>query len=144
MRIIFTLLIFVGIFCVAYSTPACACTEWKKWPTDNIMLGMGTKLVRGVANAATGWAEIPRSIYVTSRDEGLAQGLFVGPFQGILSGAYRTVVGVVEAATFFVPAPDCYGPYLDRPLVWSDIGQEEGFLLYQGTPKTDIEQSQGQ
>ncbi len=107
-----------------------ACQNWKELSTDDVMLGMGTKFVRGIVNTATGVLEIPRSIYVTSRDQGIGQGIFVGPFQGILTGTLRTLAGVAEVATFVVPAPRCYGPYLDRPLVWSDVNQQEGFLIF--------------
>jgi len=80
--------------------------------------GMGTKLVRGVANVATGWGEFPKQIYYTVKEDGWGKGLAVGPFKGIVMMLVRTVSGAVEVMTFAVPYPGFYDPYFDPAYVW--------------------------
>lgn len=80
--------------------------------------GMGTKLLRGVANIGTGWVELPKQIYYETKDEGWGKGLTLGPVKGIIMTIVRTGTGVLEVLTFPVPYPDFYGPYFDPPYVW--------------------------
>lgn len=85
---------------------------------QEVVDAMSTKVVRGVANAATGWVEFPKQIYITFRDDGIAKGLFVGPLKGVGMTLVRTVTGVLETVTFFVPYPGFYDPYFDPSFVW--------------------------
>ena len=85
---------------------------------QQIVDGMATKLVRGVANLATGWLELPKQIYLTSCEDGLARGLTVGPLKGVGMTLVRTVSGAGEAATFFVPFPGFFDPYFEPDYVW--------------------------
>jgi putative exosortase-associated protein (TIGR04073 family) len=80
--------------------------------------GMGSKLVRGVANAATGLGEFPKQIYYTTKEDGWGKGLIVGPLKGIFMAVTRTVSGVAEVFTFFVPYPGFYDPLFDPAYVW--------------------------
>jgi putative exosortase-associated protein (TIGR04073 family) len=80
--------------------------------------GMGTKLARGVANFATGWVEIPKQIYYTTKEDGWGKGLAVGPFKGIVMMLVRTVSGAAEVLTFPVPYPGFYEPFFDPAYVW--------------------------
>ncbi len=80
--------------------------------------GMGSKLARGFANAATGLGELPKQIYYTTKEDGWGKGLFVGPLKGIVMTLTRTVSGVVEVFTFFVPYPGFYDPLFDPAYVW--------------------------
>ena len=107
-----------------------ACDQLNYWSSDDIALAMSTKLARGITNVATGWMEFPRAFYVTGRDDGIAKSIALGPFQGIFMTAVRTLTGAFEVLTFVVPAPGCYDPFLDRPLVWSDTHQQEGVLIF--------------
>lgn len=79
---------------------------------------MGTKLVRGIANFATGWVEFPKQIYLKTSEEGWAEGLTVGPFKGLFMMVVRTGAGALEILTFPVPYPGFYEPYFDPPYVW--------------------------
>ena len=80
--------------------------------------GMGTKAARGIANVATGWLEFPKQIYMTSKEEGTAKGIFVGPLKGVGMTIIRTVTGAAEFATFFIAFPGFYAPYFDPAFVW--------------------------
>ena len=77
-----------------------------------------TKLGRGIANALTGWIEIPKSVYRTSAE----QGPFVGLTRGLANGAgvavERTGAGFYDAATFPVPAPANYESPIDPEYVF--------------------------
>lgn len=85
---------------------------------QEVVGGMSHKLVRGLANTITGWEEIPKQIYVTFRDEGAAAGIFVGPLKGVGMAVVRTVAGVGETVTFFVPYPGFYDPWIEPHFVW--------------------------
>jgi len=98
---------------------------------------MATKFARGVTNVATGWMELPRSVYVSGRDKGALQGMTIGLLQGVGMTVVRTVAGAFEVISFLVPSPGFYDPLLERPLVWSEPNQPEGFLIYKSTCEED-------
>lgn len=85
---------------------------------QEVVDGMATKAGRGLANMTTGWLELPKQIYTTSKEDGVAKGILIGPFKGIGMTIARTVVGVGEFATFFLSFPGFYDPYIDPPYVW--------------------------
>jgi putative exosortase-associated protein (TIGR04073 family) len=80
------------------------------------------KLSRGAANVATGWVELPAQIAWTTEVEGSVAGVSVGLLTGLTCGLRRTLVGVLEAATFVLPNRfgrygDAYGPILEPTFV---------------------------
>jgi putative exosortase-associated protein (TIGR04073 family) len=85
---------------------------------QEVVDGMATKAGRGMANMATGWLELPKQIYTTSKEDGVAKGILLGPLKGLGMTLVRTVVGVGEFATFFLAYPGFYDPYIDPPYVW--------------------------
>lgn len=85
---------------------------------QEIVGGMGSKVVRGVANVATGWLEFPKQIYMTSNEDGAAMGIFVGPLKGLGMTFVRTVSGAAEFLTFFSASPGFYDPYFEPAFVW--------------------------
>ncbi|QWV99818.1 exosortase system-associated protein, TIGR04073 family [Geomonas nitrogeniifigens] len=85
---------------------------------QEVVDGMANKLVRGVANIATGWLELPKQIYLTCKEEGAAKCVTVGPIKGIGMTLVRTASGVGETATFFLAYPGFYDPYLDPAYAW--------------------------
>jgi len=98
------------------------CAEGYKTPESvnpqDVVDGASGKLVRGLANVATGWLELPKQIYLTCTEDGVVKGIFVGPIKGIGMTLVRTGAGLGEAATFFVPYPGFYQPYFDPAYVW--------------------------
>jgi putative exosortase-associated protein (TIGR04073 family) len=85
---------------------------------QEVVNGMAGKAGRGVANLATGWLEFPKQIHETAVQDGTAQAIFLGPLKGIGMTVLRTLAGAGELATFFVPFPGFYDPYLDPPYIW--------------------------
>lgn len=85
---------------------------------QTIVDGMANKAVRGVTNVATGWLELPKQIYLTYAEDGVAKGIFVGPLKGIGMTLVRTLSGAGEFLTFFSSAPGFYDPYFDPAYVW--------------------------
>jgi putative exosortase-associated protein (TIGR04073 family) len=79
---------------------------------------MGNKAARGLANTTTGWMEFPKQIYVTAKEDGAAMAIFIGPLKGIGMTVARTLAGVGELATFFVPYPGFYDPWIEPKYVW--------------------------
>jgi putative exosortase-associated protein (TIGR04073 family) len=85
---------------------------------QEIVDGMSNKVVRGVANVATGWLEFPKQIYITSKEEGYAKGIFVGPVKGLGMTLVRTAAGIGETFTFFLSYPGFYDPLFYPSYVW--------------------------
>jgi putative exosortase-associated protein (TIGR04073 family) len=85
---------------------------------QEVVDGIATKAVRGVANVTTGWLEFPKQIYLTYKEDGVAKGIFVGPLKGIGMTLVRSVAGVGEFLTCFVAYPGFYDPYFDPAYVW--------------------------
>jgi len=85
---------------------------------QEVVDAMATKAARGIANTTTGWLELPKQIYLTFKEDGVAKGLTIGPLKGIGMTLVRTVSGVAEAATFFVAYPGFYDPIFDPAFVW--------------------------
>ena len=79
---------------------------------------MANKAARGIANTALGWLELPKQVYLTVNEDGVAKGVFVGPLKGIGMTVIRTAAGVGEFMTFFVAYPGFYDPYFDPAYVW--------------------------
>lgn len=76
------------------------------------------KLGRGITNAATGWAEIPKEIAKNAeRSLGLAA-LVVGPLKGLAKAIGRTAVGIYDVATFIIPLPRRYEPVIEPEYVF--------------------------
>ena len=116
---VFVLCVFCSLV-VASVSPALA-DDFKtveESSAQEVVGGMAGKASRGVANLATGWLELPKQIYVTTAQDGAAQGILLGPLKGIGMTLVRTLAGVGELVTFFVPFPGFYDPYLDPPYVW--------------------------
>ena len=76
---------------------------------------MVAKVERGFANMVGGVVEIPGCIADTTRKDGPWMGYTVGFFKGVGMVPVRTLVGVYEFLTFYVPAPAEYAPVLKPP-----------------------------
>jgi putative exosortase-associated protein (TIGR04073 family) len=85
---------------------------------QEVVDGIATKAVRGLANVTTGWLEFPKQIYLTYKEDGAAKGIFVGPLKGMGMALVRSVAGVGEFVTCFVAYPGFYDPYFDPAYVW--------------------------
>lgn len=78
-----------------------------------------TKLFRGIANAATGWMEIPKQISQTWQTQGAGVGLSWGLIKGIGWALARSVGGAYEIVTFPFPIPEGYRPIIQPEYVLS-------------------------
>lgn len=85
---------------------------------QDIVDAMAAKGVRGAANLVTGWAEIPKQIYLTTEENGWMRGSVVGPLKGIGMAVVRTVSGAGELVTFFVAYPGFFDPWFEPRFVW--------------------------
>lgn len=65
-----------------------------------------TKFGRGVANATTGWIEIPKQIYLVSAERDPITGLIYGTAKGVCYTILRTTAGIFDAVTFPIPPYD--------------------------------------
>ena len=82
---------------------------------------VATKLFRGIANAATGWMEIPKNISQTWQQSGPGTGMTWGFVKGIGYAIARSVAGGFEIATFPIPVPEDYRPIMQPEYVLSDL-----------------------
>ena len=117
MRTIVSFLLLLTI--VSFGIPAFA-QETQR--TDVVMEKMSFKFVRGLTNAVTCVAELPKQTYLSSRDRG-AVGFAIGPLKGIGMTVYRAFSGVVETVFFMVPQPGYYDSMINPDYVWK--GWEE-------------------
>jgi putative exosortase-associated protein (TIGR04073 family) len=85
---------------------------------QEVVDGMANKAGRGMANMTTGWMEFPKQIYTTSKEDGVAKGILIGPLKGIGMTIVRTVTGVGELATFFLAYPGFYESSFEPDYVW--------------------------
>lgn len=90
---------------------------------DSYFSNSSEKLVSGIANVATGWVELPKNIILTSQNEGPLYGITVGTAMGIMHTVGRSVVGVLDAVTFFIPTK----PSVNPPFIWQDFSRETSY-----------------
>ncbi|MBI3252199.1 MAG: exosortase system-associated protein, TIGR04073 family [Candidatus Omnitrophica bacterium] len=76
------------------------------------------KLGRGVANALTGWVELPKNIYSTSKESNAFAGMTLGLAKGAGMSIVRTGAGIYEIVTFPFPLPENYKPVLEPEYVF--------------------------
>ncbi|HEX9023362.1 MAG TPA: exosortase system-associated protein, TIGR04073 family [Geobacteraceae bacterium] len=109
-----TMLFLAVVACGAWALPVTARADQQP---EMIVEKMAVKLTRGVTNAVTGIAEIPKQSILTVREMGGA-GYVVGPLKGIGMTIYRCFIGMTEAVFFLVPQPGYYDPMIDPAYVW--------------------------
>ena len=80
-----------------------------------------SKLFRGIANAATGWMEIPKQMSLTWQGQGPGVGLSWGFIKGIGWAIARSVGGAYEIVTFPFPIPEEYKSIMQPEYVLSDL-----------------------
>ncbi len=85
---------------------------------QDVVDSMAAKGVRGAANIVTGWVELPKQIYLTVDRDGWLRGTIIGPLKGIGMTVVRTVSGAGELATFFIPFPGFFDPWIEPRFVW--------------------------
>jgi putative exosortase-associated protein (TIGR04073 family) len=78
------------------------------------------KLGRGVANSLTGIVEVPKKVYLISKNDNLAMGLTWGLVKGAAVGLLRTTAGLYETVTFPIPAPADYEPIIHPEFVFEE------------------------
>lgn len=88
--------------------------------SDSYINTSGERFVSGVANAATGWVELPKNIVLTGQKDGPIYGGTVGLAMGIMHTVGRSIVGALDAATFWVPLK----PSVNPPYIWEDFSRE--------------------
>jgi len=84
---------------------------------------MGAKLGNGIANIATGFVEIPKTIMVTNRTDGPAYAATAGFMTGMVHMVGRTLCGAYDLATFIIPTR----PIVNPDYVWQDFKTETSY-----------------
>lgn len=90
---------------------------------DSYVSNSGGKFVSGIANAATGFTELPKNIILTSQKDGPLYGITLGTAQGLLHTVGRSLIGILDAATFIIPTNSSLNP----PFVWQDLSRETSY-----------------
>ena len=78
------------------------------------------KLGRGLANTLTGVVEIPKKVFMVSKEENVFMGMTWGLVKGTTVGMLRTAAGVYETVTFPIPAPADYEPIIHPEFVFEE------------------------
>ena len=90
---------------------------------DNYFVDSSQKFASGITNAATGFIELPKNIILTSQKEGLLYGITSGTAKGLLHTVGRSLIGILDAATFILPTNSSLNP----PFVWQDFSSETSY-----------------
>ena len=90
---------------------------------ENYLGSSSQKFISGVANAATGFAELPKNIILVSQKEGPLYGITIGTAQGLLHTVGRSLIGILDAATFLIPNKSPLNP----PYIWQDLSTETSY-----------------
>lgn len=80
---------------------------------------IANKLETGVLNLMTGWLEVPHTIGRQVRSLGPVVGPPIGVVEGTIRGALRTLAGVYDIVTFYLPIPAHF-----RPVMESRFGEQ--------------------
>lgn len=78
------------------------------------------KLGRGLANTTTGFVEIPKKVFLISKNDNPLLGMTWGWVKGAGVGLLRTAAGVYETVTFPIPAPANYEPIIQPEFVFEE------------------------
>lgn len=95
---------------VKAAEPAKPCAK----PCDMSKGPMG-KLGRGILNIADAVCEIPGTMLRTTKTKGVSYGMTAGAIEGALNTMARTLVGLYEIVTFYLPDPEGYTPVMGDP-----------------------------
>ena len=94
---------------------------------ESYHMNAAEKLVGGIANVATGFIELPKTMIVTSQRENLLYGMTIGLVKGVMHTAGRTLIGALNVATFLFPTD----PWVEPQYVWEDLGTETSYRYRQ-------------
>lgn len=103
---------------LAFFSPQVVMAQAENYPTQ-----AAEKLTRGIANTATGFVELPKTMILASQKEGIAYGVTTGLLTGLLNVVGRTVLGIMDVVTFAIPT----GPTVNPRYIWEDIGKETSY-----------------
>jgi len=81
--------------------------------SDSYAQNMGRKFFRGLGNIATGWFELPKNLYTSTKEHDWASGTIIGFAKGFWMTAVRTAVGAYDTVTFPFPVPKDYEPVIE-------------------------------
>ncbi|MDO9106023.1 MAG: exosortase system-associated protein, TIGR04073 family [Methylovulum sp.] len=84
---------------------------------------LGAKLGNGIANAATGIVEIPKTIMVANQAHGPAYAATAGLVTGLVHMMGRTLSGAYDLVTFMIPTK----PIVTPDYVWEDFDKETSY-----------------
>ncbi|PPD47758.1 MAG: exosortase system-associated protein, TIGR04073 family [Methylobacter sp.] len=84
---------------------------------------LGGKIGNGIANSVTGIAEIPKTIMIANRKEGVAYAATAGLVTGLVHMMGRTLSGAYDLATFIIPTK----PIVTPDYIWQDFDTETSY-----------------
>ncbi|SDY34472.1 exosortase system-associated protein, TIGR04073 family [Nitrosomonas sp. Nm33] len=87
---------------------------------------VGEKLANGVANAVTGFVEIPKTMMVKGRSHGATYGMTAGFFTGLVHAVGRSLTGALDIATFLIPTT----PIVNPAYIWDDFNRETTYTAW--------------
>jgi len=84
---------------------------------------LGGKMGNGIANVVTGIAEIPKTIMIANRQEGVAYAATAGVVTGLVHMLGRTLSGAYDLGTFIIPTK----PIVTPDYIWQDFDKETSY-----------------
>ena len=98
MKNVIFLIVLMGLIAMPFNLPA-----QEEETFGDYVVGMGTKLGRGVENIVTSPAELPCTVKDEISDSGVTRGFIKGIGKGTWSFFKRVLIGVTEVGTFITP-----------------------------------------
>lgn len=94
-----------------------------------------SKSGNALANITTGWLEVPKNIYITTRETNIIYGFIGGTGMGIFHLAGRIATGVFNLITAPVPSDPIVNPHY----IWNDFGTKTTYAVqfYLEEPSTE-------
>ena len=117
----------IGVLVFCFTSSQAVATEmydgYSQGYGDGYIATSSGKFVTGLGNAATGFLELPKNIVLTTQEDNIAYGMTTGLVSGIMHTVGRTVIGVFDVATFWIPTP----PSIQPGFIWEDFSTESSY-----------------
>jgi len=112
--------VILTLFVLMFVSPYAMAAERQDY---NYISTASEKLLTGLANTATGLGELPKNVILTTRRDTIAHGMTFGVVSGVMHTVGRTVIGVFDVVTFWIPTP----PSIQPTYVWEDFSVETSY-----------------
>lgn len=110
--------------CVLCSALLSTGSAYAEHEHQSYLAGVGSKFGQGLANAATGFIEIPKNIINISHEQNAFVGLTWGTLRGVMQTVSRTTLGAAELITAPIPTSD----FITPSYIWDRFSEDSRYF----------------